>query len=44
MLDLSTFGTIKIKERKVTHEACEKNKNSGIIGSKKTTIKSLLQK
>lgn len=44
VLDIGVFGTIKIKDRKVIHQPCEKLKSSNIFGQKKTTIKSLFQK
>jgi hypothetical protein len=44
LIDLSLFGKIKIKDRKIVHEPTEKIKGSGIVGAKKTTIKSLVQK
>ena len=43
-LDLGLFGAIKIKNRNITHEPCEKNKSSNVGVSKKMTIKSLMQK
>ena len=43
-LDIGLFGTIKIKDRRVVHQPCEKIKNGHGFGQKKTTIKSLFQK
>ena len=44
LIDLSQFGKLRIKDRKVTHEPNEKPKSSNISTFKKTTIKSLMQK
>lgn len=44
LLDLSLFGRIKIKDRRIIHEPSQKAKSSSIITSKKTTIRSLLSK
>jgi dynein heavy chain len=44
LIDLSLFGKIKIKDRKIYHYPSEKAKNSGLITNKKTTIRSLLSK
>lgn len=44
VLDIGIFGVIKIKDRKVVHQPCEKVKASNAFGQKKTTIKSLFQK
>lgn len=44
LLDLSLFGRIKIKDRRVTHEPSEKAKTGSAIVTKKTTIRSLLSK
>lgn len=44
LLDLSLFGKLKIKDRKIVHYPSEKAKTSGTITSKKTTIRSLLSK
>lgn len=44
LIDLSLFGKIKIKDRKIIHYPSEKAKTSGVISNKKTTIRSLLSK
>lgn len=44
LIDMSQFGKLRIKDRRIIHEANEKPKSSGISTFKKTTIKSLLQK
>ena len=44
LIDLSLFGKIKIRDRKIYHYPSEKAKNSGLITNKKTTIRSLLSK
>lgn len=44
LIDLSLFGKIKIKDRKIIHYPSEKSKNSAIITNKKTSIRSLLSK
>lgn len=44
LIDLSLFGRLKIKDRKVIHEPSEKAKTSSIVANKKTTIRSLLSK
>lgn len=44
LLDLSLFGRIKVKDRRITHEPSEKAKTGSAIVTKKTTIRSLLSK
>jgi hypothetical protein len=44
LLDLSHFGKIKIKDRRIFHEPNEKPKSSQGTTLKKTTIKSLMQR
>ena len=44
LIDLSLFGKIKIKDRRITHFAPEKGKSGSAVVSKKTTIRSLLSK
>lgn len=44
LIDMSQFGKLRIKDRRVMHEPNEKPKSSSISTFKKTTIKSLLQK
>jgi nucleoid DNA-binding protein len=44
LIDLSQFGKLRIKDRKVIHEPNEKPKQSNISTFKKTTIKSLMHK
>lgn len=44
LIDMSQFGKLRIKDRRVVHEPNEKPKSSSITTFKKTTIKSLLQK
>ena len=44
LIDLSLFGKLKIRDRKITHFPSEKGKTSGVVSHKKTTIRSLLSK
>jgi nucleoid DNA-binding protein len=44
LLDLSLFGRIKVKDRRIIHEPSEKAKTGSAIVTKKTTIRSLLSK
>jgi hypothetical protein len=44
LLDLSLFGKLKIKDRRIVHFPSEKAKAGGVVASKKTTIRSLLSK
>ena len=44
LIDLSLFGKIKIKDRKITHYPSEKGKTGSAVANKKTTIRSLLSK
>lgn len=44
MIDLSLFGKLKIKDRKIVHVPSEKGKSASSAANKKTTIRSLLSK
>lgn len=44
LIDLSLFGKLKIKDRRIVHIPSEKGKSGSSAPNKKTTIRSLLSK